>query len=90
MGRNNPTNLEVVAFYAIREINTLPPKDAYLAMIDLLSLVDEEWITALFHVYIKKHKWDKYVQEVPTARIPAVPKKGQFSPSIHKWTLHPL
>lgn len=86
MGQSRPTNLEVVALYAIREINSQPPKEAYLTMLDLLSLVNDEWITALFHVYIKKYKWDKYVQEVPTVRIPAIPMKGKPSPTMIKWT----
>jgi hypothetical protein len=57
-------------------------------MVDLLSLVERQWINALCVSYIKRHKWNMFVQEVPTVHTPIPPiiKKGAISPTMIKWT----
>ncbi len=85
---STPSTLEVTALYVLRELNTLPPKDAYIAMVDLLSLIDKQWVNALCIAYTRNDKWDSYVQIASTAKtpIPPIMKKGILSPTMLKWT----
>lgn len=90
MVASQPTTLECTALYILRELNSLSPEQAYLCMLDLLSLMDKQWIDALCIAYTRQQNWDSYVQLASTAKTPIPPsiKKGILSPHMIKWTRH--